>query len=159
MFGRKEEKPKEPTSPEKVVSVIKTALDSKNFKYRYDEDEHVFITSFMGDDLPIGTTIRVLKGVIHYMCLLDLKASPDNYSKVAWELNCINKKLMFGAFVLDPDDGMISFEYGYPFVEADVSPEFILYFTKSMVDTVDEYDGSLKKLAEYSKRDIDAMYG
>ena len=158
MFGKKANKSEAPTDPEQVVSVIKNALDSQDFKYRYVDEAKLFVTSFMGDDLPIATNIRVLDGVIHFMLLLDLKTSPDNFSKVSWELNCINKQLMFGAFILDPDDGMISFEYGFPYVEADVSSAFILYFTKCMVDTVDAHDGDLKKIAETVKRDMDNMY-
>jgi hypothetical protein len=118
-----------------------------------------FATRFMGDDLPIDLNIIIDDLALHFIAHLDLRASPDNFNNVAWNLNCINKKMVFGAFYLDPDDGMISFEYGLPYVEADLSPKFLMSFIRIFVQIVDEHDGELKQIAEKVTRNNDTMYG
>jgi hypothetical protein len=146
------------TPKEDVIKAMKEGLDANEFKYNYDPAKSLFITSFMGDDLPIAMNIYIDDMAIHFVCLLDLRAAPENYNTVAWNLNCINKKLVFGAFYLDPDDGMITFEYGFPFLEAKVSPEFLISFIAHFVKIVDEHDGDLKLLAE-AATPRDSMYG
>ncbi|MGN1044532.1 MAG: YbjN domain-containing protein, partial [Candidatus Methanomethylophilaceae archaeon] len=114
------------------------------------------------DDLPISISISIDDISIRFICYLDLKAKEERYREVTWELNDINRHLIFGAFFLDPDDGMISFEYSYPYIEADVSQGFILGFMKMLANTVDRYDGDLKKLAEsvpHSDSVKNSMYG
>ncbi len=146
------------TPKEDVIKAMKEGLEANEFKYRFDPEQSLFITSFMGDDLPIAVNILVDSMTIHFICHLDLRAAPGNYNTVAWNLNCINKKLIFGAFYLDPDDGMITFEYGFPFLEAKVSPEFLISFVAHLVKIVDENDGNLKLIAE-TVSPIDSMYG
>ena len=163
MFGKKRNQsplsaPRGRTTKDQVISVIKSALDSQDFKYKFDEENNVFVTSFMGDDLPIGTLLNVRDEVLHFAFFLNLKASPENYKEVVWELNIINKNLMFGTFYLDPDDGMISFDYGFPYSEVNMSQGFFLAFTHALLDTVDENDGKLKRIAEKSMRSIDNLY-
>ena len=161
MFGRKKDKSglSVRTTKRDMISKMRVALETAEFKYKYDEANSAFMTGFMGDDLPIATHIIVSDVSLQFVCLLDLSSKPENFSKVAWDLNCINKQLAFGAFCLDQEDGMISFEYGLPYVEADYSTEFILSFIKILVSTVDKYDGDLKKIAETTPRsEVDVMY-
>ncbi|MBE6527776.1 MAG: hypothetical protein E7Z64_01200 [Thermoplasmata archaeon] len=149
MFGKKkDERPAIRTRPEDIISTVRSALESNQIKFNYVEDRKVFQTGFMGDDLPITAIIAIDDVNIHFACMLDLKAKVDNFKEVAWNLNCINKTLAYGSFFLDPNDGTITFEYGFPYTEANVSEGFILDFLKGTVHTVDQYDGDLKTMAE-----------
>lgn len=146
------------TPKEDVIKAMKDALEANEFKYSFDPEKNLFMTKFMGDDLPIAVNILVDDMAMHFICLLDLRAEPGNFNTVAWNLNCINKKLIFGAFYLDPEDGMITFEYGFPFLEAKPSPEFLMSFVSLLVNTVDQHDGDLKQIAEKVSHDNDSMY-
>ncbi|MBO5547247.1 MAG: YbjN domain-containing protein [Candidatus Methanomethylophilaceae archaeon] len=159
-FGKKNETKKYGlTGDDDVITTIRKALESNDMKYQYSDDYKMFTVPIQGDDLPIMMNMVVQDAAIHFVCPLALKAEPNNFEKVAWELNGINKTLPFGAFFLDPDEGLISFEYGYIFVETKMSQEFVLSMMKHMVKTVDQHDGDLKKLAEEVSKIPDAMYG
>jgi len=165
MFGKSKasatESKKKTTTKKDVIETVRRAFETTGLKYNYNSAREVFITCFEGDDLPITINIAVHDRVLRFVCPLDLKAKEGNYKDVLWELNGINKDLLFGAFYLDPEDGMIAFEYSFPFMEADVSPEFVLIFIKLCKETVDAHDGDLKAIGEYvsvSHRDT-VMYG
>lgn len=156
MFGNRNTE-KTSMTKEQIYDLIKTSYDSLDIKYGERKEDGVIMTGFMGDDLPIRMNIFVNDTTIRFVSLLDFKSEPDNFSKVAWELNCINKNLIFGSFYLDPDDGYVMFEEAFPYREAQVSKDFILAFTKLVRDTVDAYDGDLKKIAEKVPRSNDSM--
>lgn len=161
MFGLKKEaeKTSQMTAAE-VYSMVRSAFDKAELKYGVIPENRILQTTFMGDDLPIKMNIIVDDMVIRFVCLLDFRAVPENFKEVAWQLNGINKELVFGGFYLDPEDGFVMFEDAFPYKEAKVSEEFILAFAKLMGQTVDKYDGDLKKIAEKVQRPFDdAMYG
>ena len=146
MFGKKKESGN--MTEDQVFELIKKAYDSQSFKYEAVKERNLIRTAFMGDDLPIRLNVEVNDVTIRFISLLDFKSAPENFTKVAWELNCINKNLVFGAFYLDPDSGFVMFEYSFPYVEAKMTEEFVLAFTQMVGKTVDTYDGDLKKIAE-----------
>lgn len=146
MFGKKKESGN--MTEDQVFELIKKAYDSQSFKYEAVKERKLIRTAFMGDDLPIRLNVEVNDVTIRFISLLDFKSAPENFTKVAWELNCINKNLVFGAFYLDPDSGYVMFEYSFPYVEAKITEEFVLAFTQMVGKTVDTYDGDLKKIAE-----------
>jgi len=163
MFGKRKEigsiQKHDKTS---VTNVVREALESIGFKYDYKCEINTFMTSFMGDDLPISLNIIVNDTTISFLSMLYLKTSEERYKDVAWELNQINKTLIFGAFYLDSDNGMIMFEYNFPYIETNISPGYVLAFMKMLGETVDEHDGNLKKLAESVPRSdssFNRMYG
>ena len=161
MIGLKKEaeKTSQMTAAE-VYSMVRSAFDKAELKYGVIPENRILQTTFMGDDLPIKMNIIVDDMVIRFVCLLDFRAVPENFKEVAWQLNGINKELVFGGFYLDPEDGFVMFEDAFPYKEAKVSEEFILAFAKLMGQTVDKYDGDLKKIAEKVQRPFDdAMYG
>ncbi len=161
MFGLKKEAEKtSQMTAEEVYSMVRSAFDKAELKYGVIPENKIIQTTFMGDDLPIKMNIIVDDMVIRFVCLLDFRAASENFREVAWQLNCINKELVFGGFYLDPEDGFVMFEDAFPYKEAKVSEEFILAFSKLMGQTVDKYDGDLKKIAEKVQRPFDdAMYG
>lgn len=138
-----------------LVKLIKEYFDKAEIKYDFEEKEgySTYVTGAMGDDLPILMLIHISDESLSFSCPLKLKAAPDNYQKVVWELNLINKNLIYGAFYLDPEDGFIVYEYGFPYTEARFTEEFFLGFIRMIYSTVDEHDGDLKKIAETVPRE------
>lgn len=154
MFG-KEKKPELPEIKKTftkidAIKLIKKAIEDEGMEFDYagEDDMGIFRLNIMGDDLPIQMNIIVGDCTIRYKCNLDITTKKENYEKVAWQLNIINMRVTFGAFYLDPDDGMISFLYNFPYAKANLDSEFILAFIKMIGDTVDTYDGELKCIAE-----------
>ena len=153
MFGRKKDKTVSSDATLKgnqkdITKVILTTFDKAGWKYDYDAEKSVVISGFMGDDLPILTTLTVSDRVISFRCPLQLKAAPENYDKVVNALNDINFKLLMGAFYLDKNAGFILYEYGFPYNNSKLSEGFFLAILKMVIDTVDDHDGDLKGLAE-----------
>jgi len=144
-----------------LIKNIKEYFESEDIKYKFEDDEKQprYIVGAMGDDLPILVIINIADESISFACPLNLKASPDNYQKVVWELNKINKGLLFGAFYLDPEDGFIVYEYGLLYNQTKFSKDFFLGHLHMIFSTVDEFDGKLKALAEtVSREEYRSMY-
>ncbi len=155
----KNKKEIELTTPDRVVNTIESSFQNANLKYKFDQNEKIFMVPFQGDDLPIPVMIHVNDSVLHFRAHLDLRASPSNYASVLTALNDINKDLLYGSFHMDPEEGHIFFDYGFPYQEARVSTEFFLSFLQMIVQTVDEHDGGLKEIAEKTSREeYESMY-
>ncbi len=147
------------TKPETVINTIADSFGAAEIKYKFDQEQKIFMVPFQGDDLPIPVGIAVDDAVIHFRAHLDLRASPKNYDTVLAEINNINKDLLYGSFHMDPEEGYIFFDYGFPYQEAKVSQGFFLSFLQMIVKTVDDHDGALKEMAEKTSREeFESMY-
>ena len=147
------------TKPETVIKTIQDAFGAANITFKFNQEANVFMVPFQGDDLPIPLGIAVSDVVLHFRANLALRANPQNYQKVLSEINGINKDLLYGSFSMDPEEGFIYFDYGFPYQEAKVSQGFFLSFLQMIVKTVDEHDGALKEIAEATPREeYEAMY-
>jgi len=159
-FKKKETEPKSSGIGQKeMYELFKSTFDTAKWSYTAHPEDYVIASQFMGDDLPIRILIRVNEGTFHIICLLDFVAEPNKFQEVCWNLNCINKNLIFGSFVLDPEEGRITFEYAMIFAESHLSQSFIASMIKMLVDTVDRYDGDLKKIATKSAPSSNPMFG
>lgn len=152
LFGKRQES-NGLTTKKEITELVRISMDKAELKYTYDEEKGAFQTGFMGDDLPISVFIYFDDVTINFHCPLNLKATEQNYQNVVWELNAINSELKFGSFNLDAENGYIVFQYGFPYCESKVSPEFFISFLKLLVSTVDAHDGKLKEIAEKVSKD------
>ena len=133
-----------------MVKLIKSTFEKAGWKYDLKSEDNVFLTSFMGDDLPIATMIAVQDLSTQFICNLDFIADPGNFKEVTWALNEINSTLSFGCFYLDTEEGHILFEYGLIHVDSDFEEGTLASVLKMVVSTVDKYDGDLQKIAKKS---------
>ncbi len=92
--------------------------------------------------------VIVESSTLVFLSPLNLEAKQENFKTVAWELNNINKGIKFGKFNLDAENGRILYQFSFPYVEAAVSKKFFATFLQIVLETVDEHDGDLKKIAE-----------
>ena len=148
IFDRLSDKKGHLTTKADAIGSIRKYFDDIEYKYDYIETDSAIITGFMGDDLPIRIGIYIGEETIMFRSVLDLCAQKNNYSQVLEELNRINASLVFGMFFLDTENGYIIFEYGFPYTEARLTPDFFLGFLRMIIKTVDDHDGDLKKIAE-----------
>ena len=153
IFDRLSEKKGPLTTKADAIGSIRKYFDDIEYKYDYIEKDSAIITGFMGDDLPIRIGIYIGEETIVFRSVLDLCAQKNNYPQVLEELNRINASLVFGMFFLDTEDGFIIFEYGFPYNDARLSPDFFLGFLRMIIKTVDDHDGDLKKIAEERSAD------
>jgi len=133
-----------------MVKLIKSTFEKAGWKYDLKSEDNVFLTSFMGDDLPIATMIMVQEMSTQFVCNLDFIADPGNFKEVCWALNEINSTLSFGCFYLDTEEGHLLFEYGLIHVDSDFDEGTMGSVIKMVVSTVDKYDGDLQKIAKKS---------
>ena len=133
-----------------MVKLIKSTFEKAGWKYDFKSEDNIFLTSFMGDDLPIATMIAVQDLSTQFICNLDFIADPGNFKEVCWALNEINSTLSFGCFYLDTEEGHILFEYGLIHVDSDFEEGTLASVLKMVVSTVDKYDGDLQKIAKKS---------
>ena len=146
-------------TPEGVFKTLRNALDKRDFKYEVDEDNQAIGLSVMGDDLPISTMIQVNDNHVRFTAILAFKAIEASYKDVAWNLNLLNTELTFGSFSLNPEDGIVRFDYSYIISNAKPTEDILIALLKMVWTTVDEHDGDLKKIVPVA-RDIDnPMFG
>ena len=147
------------TTQKDAVAKIGQYLKKAGLENRFDEENDTYYVGSMGDDLPIITLVIIQDQIISFRCPLQLQAAPSNFQKVLAALNEINRKMLMGAFYLDDEEGYILYEYGFPYAETRLSEEFFMAVLKMAIDTVDAFDGDLKKLAEEIPRSqYEAMY-
>ena len=167
MFGKKKsDNNKNPETyiknkQNEMIRLVKSTFDKEGWEYEFDSENNVFGSGFMGDDLPIRILIFVREASVHFICNLYFEAEPDKFKEVCWALNEINKKLTFGAFYLDLEDGQITFEYGMIFIESNLSEGALASIIRMLIKTVDVHDGDLQKIAKKSaaNNDINPMFG
>ena len=141
MFGRKK------STCRSIYRTLINAFNAQKFTFEQDDENCTVLISFSGDNLRLPMFIRVHDLHIGFVCYLPFKADESRYKDVAWKLNEINLPLSFGAFGMDPEDGVIQFGYGYIFSEANPSEELILSIISMIIQTVDEFDEELAKIA------------
>ncbi len=160
MFGIKKDNKKSVADKDMIVNQIRKFLDEDEIHYGYDSSDKIFRAVFKGDDLPIRTLMKVTDVSVQFVCLLDLQADSKKFQDVCWRLNDINRKLSFGAFYLDPDDGFVSFEYGLIYADSNISSSTLRSTLGLVLETADQHDGELKKIAEPSERsNLNPMFG
>lgn len=114
-----------------------------------EEDKPIMcrMSSMMGRPYRIYTQINCCNGSIWVYISFRVKCSEDNVLDVMKELTDINRKLLYGYFILGPDNREVQFTHAYPYgreIDVEVFKEvFTLY-----LETVDEnYDRIISYLA------------
>ena len=146
-------------TPEGVFKTLRNALDKRDLKYEIDEDNQAIGLSVMGDDLPIPTMIQVNNNHVRFTAILAFKAIEASYKDVAWNLNLLNTELTFGSFSLNPEDGIVRFDYSYIISNAKPTEDILIALLKMVWTTVDEHDGDLKKIVPVVRDINNPMFG
>jgi len=144
MFGSSE------MTPEKMYNLICSAFAHAGYKYETDPSNRIVKSVFQGDDLPICLVAKVDQMSVALDCILAFETEEPKYMELSWNLNLINNKSAFGSFRLDPEKGCVYYHYAYVFAGAKPSERLMLSLVKMVVDTVDQHDGDLKKIANVS---------
>jgi hypothetical protein len=144
MIGRKKSKT---ASRDDLYDTCVKAFENNDWKYVADKKDCIIYSEFTGDDMPIEIFLGVSDTILNYTCFLGFKAESSKYMEVAWSLNSINKDLTFGSFRLDPETGLLTFNYSHLYVESAPSSDLIAAIMNMVLEIVDKHDGDLKKIA------------
>lgn len=131
---------------EKAYKLLQEAFDSLDWNYKTIPEEMSLMSSFVGDDLEIGFHAMVEEGSIRMSSVFSFKVPAEKMKDFVWELNKINGCLRFGSFSLDPNSGLVTFDYTYIYNDAKPSKELLLAIIHMVVKTTDEHDGDLLRL-------------
>ncbi len=145
---------------EKNYDDIIAAFGILGHKCDINREEHMVRAQVMGDDLPILIIAKADDGFITFVCKLAFEATQDSYRDAVWNLNAINDKLQFGAFILDAETGWLSYHYSVICGDNRMGKRLIADIISMVVTTVDERDGDLKRILDSSvERFRDVMFG
>lgn len=143
-------------SKEELRSRIIEVLESKGLEYRVDPEGKYLIVPHMGDDLPITLFMILSEGTVEFKCKLAFEATEENFQTIIEAVNRLNSQIAMGAFVVDTDNGWITYRYSYIYIDVRPKKELLWSLIEMALNTVDEHDGALKAIMPI-KRDDDYM--
>ncbi len=106
-----------------AVRLVRNVLDENHYRYRYDEDKHIFLISFNLNKTKLGSTdIRIMirassedpsccQRIMSYGGI-SMKADQDCMAQVCEFLTRANYGLALGNFEMDLSDGEILYKVG-----------------------------------------------
>lgn len=125
------------------------AFDSKGWRYKVEEDDLKLTTSFRGDDLsmPIVFRMDADRDLIRAYSVLETKFGKDKRVEGAVATSLINWRLVNGCFDYDMSDGQVVFRIVESYRNSSLSEDVIVYLVNCLVQTVDDYNDILRKMA------------
>lgn len=125
------------------------AFDSKGWRYKVEEDDLKLTTSFRGDDLsmPIVFRIDADRDLIRAYSVLETKFGKDKRVEGSVATSLINWRLVNGCFDYDMSDGQVVFRIVESYRNSSLSEDVIVYLVNCLVQTVDDYNDILRKMA------------
>jgi hypothetical protein len=131
-----------------VKDAVCKALDSFDYKYEVSEDEPVVYLTATGEDMPIGMVLAAddKHKTLNIYCRLMFQVPPGKMDELTVELNKINNTINNGSFLLDSDEGFISFKVIHSYIDGVPSQDLIKHLIKLSFQTADLHDGELKEL-------------
>lgn len=135
-------------SAKSVKEAVCKALDSFNYKYEMVEGEPVIYLAADGKDMPIGMVLAAddEHKTLNIYCRLMFEVPPNKRDELTVELNKINNTINNGSFVMDSEDGHISFKVIQSYIDGVPSQDLIKHLIKMSFQTADLHDGELKNL-------------
>lgn len=144
-----------------VYRLVCRIFDKNGFKYEADEANLAVASKFDGDDLPITIIIGVNdeKKTIQFICKMMFEVPLTHQNDIILALNDINSEIMYGRFVLNRENGWVTFEYSYIYRDAKVTEETLSLICTMMLKTTDLHDGPLNALLQNEWKNFSPVYG
>lgn len=135
-------------SAKSVKNAVCRALDSFDYKYEIAEDEPVVYLAANGGDLPLGMVLAAddEHKTLNIYCRLMFEVPLSKRSELTVELNKINNTINNGSFIMDSEEGYISFKVIQSYIDGVPSQDLIKHLIKMSFQTADLHDGELKEL-------------
>ena len=132
------------TISEKTKCAIEDVLQEHKIEYKTDENVYIYKEPFQDDsDLDVLTFARADENVNILMILSIAKTNIKNKRRyeVMDYFNRVNKHVFNGAFILDPDNGVISFitSIDYKHIPGGVSREMLDKILRNRLAIISTY--------------------
>lgn len=133
-----------------VYGTIRQMLDSKNLKYKAEDDKLKIYVAVQGDDFPVESYITVLpdKQVVILTSPMPFRVPEEKRSEAAVALTLINYRLLNGHFCLDLSDGFVELRLTEAYHESLIGADVFDYLVQILWVIADEYNDKLFALVK-----------
>ncbi len=133
---------------QKVFEALCKELDSREWKYKKDEDKLKVNFIVTGDDIPIpiSAVVEDKQQIITFLSPLYDEFPEDKRTEGAIAVSYVNNKLVDGCFDYSIDDGTIMFRLTNSYLDSDMGDELFSYIVDLSITMVDEFNDLFKRL-------------
>lgn len=137
-------------SAEKVFKTLCATLDSRDWKYRRDEEKLRIECGVQGEDLPmdISITVDAKRQLIILLSHLPFIIPEDKRLDVAVAVSIVNDRLVDGSFDYDITDGHMFFRMTSSFIDSEIDNEVFTYMLICSSGTIDDYNDKFLMLGK-----------
>ena len=133
---------------QKVFEALCRDLDSREWKYKKDDDDFKVQFIVTGNDIPMSVTavVQDKQQLIAFLSPLQAKYPEDKRQEGAVAVSFINNKLVDGCFDYDISDGSILFRLTNSYVDSDMGDELFSYIVDLSLTMIDEFNDLFENL-------------
>lgn len=133
----------------RTYETLCAALDSRQWKYRRNDEEMAVEYIVNGDDIPMRFIFRIdaERAIVRLFSPMPLSVKEATRMDVAVAVSMINNRLVNGCFDFDVTDGELRFRVCNSFRDSLLGPEAFLYLLSMGIRVVEEYNDKLFMLA------------
>lgn len=142
-----------------LYSAIIDAFEGQKWEFNRNDEVHLISTMFDTATMPIALCVKAEDNFINFRGFLAFKVEKRDNVAILSKLNEINDGLLFGSFRMDVEDGYLTFNYSMICADAVPSATSIAAVISMVLETVDDYDDTLKAIATMTDSIPDHMYG
>lgn len=141
---------KDLTKAKETFAKLCQTLDSREWRYKKDEEGLSVECGAQGEDLPMEITIRVDadRMLVLLISHLPFVIQEDKRLDTAVAVSTINNMLVDGCFDFDIRTGHMFFRMTNSFIESELSEELFMYLLLCSCKTIDEYNDKFLMLAK-----------
>jgi len=135
---------------QEVYANLCSMLDSRNWKYRKEEDNFVIRCSVQGDDLPMDLIIYIdpARQIIRLISPMPFDMSKEKLIDGAIAVSIANNGLVDGNFDFDISDGSITFRLTASYIDSVIGADLFEYMLMVSAHTVDKYNDQFLMLSK-----------
>lgn len=143
----------------KIHEAVRGALEKLELHYQYDEEKEVFTFQLTSDNTSYRQRLIPLEDeeLLFVTTSFPIKVPEDKRFIFSNLLNKINYSQMLGYFVMDSDDGEISFRISCPVDEGAINETIVIVAISNSIKIMEEYFSEiLGALASLPTMNMDA---
>ena len=133
-----------------VYRSLLSAMDSRGWGYKRDEENLKIECAAQGEDLPMRVVVRVNsdRQIIRVISHLPFVVSEDKRLDVAIAVSVVNNQLVDGSFDFDIATGHMFFRMTNSFIESEIGSDLFLYLLLCSFQTIDLYNDKFLMLGK-----------
>lgn len=130
-----------------IATTIKDYLDSNEYNYHYDEKDEIFDMGFTLDNDRVKLRFFFDEEREWFsMVVFPSHAIPvGKVDKILPVINNINRKLLFGNFFVDPEDGELAFRMTASVDNRSINDTMVAVMMSTGLNTIDDHINDIMK--------------